>query len=130
MTRERRLSNEERNALARRLQLMRRQVLDELAEPTAPVQPEAWTGVGEVHTHADQAEAEREQDLLFAEAQIDRTRLEAIEQAIQRLADGRYGICIDCGQEIARDRLLAQSFAIRCAPCQAALQAQAVPGPR
>ena len=130
MTRERQLSNEERNALARRLQLMRRQVLDELAGSTAPFQPESWAGAGEVHTHADQAEAERERDLRFAEAAIDRARLQAIEQAIQRLADGRYGICIDCGQEIARDRLLAQSFAIRCAACQAAMEAQAAPAPR
>ena len=125
MTRERRLSNEDRDALAQRLEIMKRQVLEELAGTSAPDQPESWAGVGEVHTHADEAEAEREQDLRFAEAEIDRTRLEAVEQALQRLADGRYGICIDCGQEIARERLLAQPIAIRCAACQAQAEAQA-----
>ena len=124
MTRERRLSNEDRDALAQRLELMKRQVLEELSGTTAPDQPESLAGVGEVHTHADDAEAEREQDLRFAEAEIDRARLEAIERARQRLADGHYGICIDCGEEIARERLLAQPVAIRCAACQAALEAQ------
>lgn len=125
MRHERRLSGEDRDTLALRLEQMKRQALEELAGTTAADQPASWAGIGEVRTHADEAEAEREQGLRLAEAEIDRDRLEAIEKALQRLAEGRYGLCIDCGLEIARERLLAQPFAIRCAACQAAVEAQA-----
>jgi DnaK suppressor protein len=96
---------------------MRRQVLDELRS-TAPHAGET-AGQPEVHTRADDAEAERIDDLRFAEIEVDRTRLQDIENAQQRMRDGRYGFCADCAEEIPRERLLAQPTAIRCAACQA-----------
>ncbi|MDM0116340.1 TraR/DksA family transcriptional regulator [Variovorax sp. J22R133] len=56
--------------------------------------------------------------MLQAEIEIDRQRLHDIEQAEQRLATGRYGLCDECGEEIGRERLLAQPIATRCAACQ------------
>lgn len=38
--------------------------------------------------------------------------------ARRRLAAGRYGICIDCGEDIAYARLLAYPTAKRCIDCQ------------
>jgi len=40
--------------------------------------------------------------------------LRSIEQAEQRMRDGTYGECIDCGGEIGFERLLAQPTAVRC----------------
>ena len=39
-------------------------------------------------------------------------------KSMQRLAEGEYGICTECGDEIARERLFANPAATRCADCQ------------
>lgn len=41
-----------------------------------------------------------------------------IEAAQARCKNGRFGICIACGQEIAFERLLAYPIAKRCLLCQ------------
>ena len=41
-----------------------------------------------------------------------------IRAARQRLAAGSYGICTDCGEAIAYERLLAYPVAKRCIHCQ------------
>jgi DnaK suppressor protein len=113
------LTAADREALALRLGVLRRQALDEL-RGTGPYSETGSLGDGhEVHSHADDAEAERLDDVHFAEIEVDRARLHDIEQAQQRMAGGVYGICIDCDKQIPRERLLAQPTAIRCAACQA-----------
>jgi RNA polymerase-binding transcription factor DksA len=44
--------------------------------------------------------------------------LRLIEQAKQRLLDGTYGECLDCGESISPARLLVQPTAMRCTACQ------------
>ncbi len=44
----------------------------------------------------------------------DQEELAEIAEARARMADGRYGECVDCGQPIAFERLLAQPIAKRC----------------
>jgi len=44
--------------------------------------------------------------------------LRQIEAARQRLADGSYGICTDCGVDIGFERLHAEPEAARCIDCQ------------
>lgn len=46
------------------------------------------------------------------------SELRDIEAAEQRIRDGTYGVCIECGGEIAFERLLAQPTAVRCVVCQ------------
>jgi len=41
-----------------------------------------------------------------------------IEAARARVADGRYGVCADCGDDIAEARLRAWPTAERCHACQ------------
>lgn len=119
----RHLDTADRRALGQQLELMKRQVLEEL-RASAPTAELLSAGADrEVTTHADEAETERAADVHLAEIEIDRTRLEEIELALARLSDGRYGVCEDCRAEIPRTRLFAQPTAIRCAACQAALEA-------
>jgi DnaK suppressor protein len=112
------LNATDRGALARQLELMKTQVLDELREKSPGIQAGSADDAHEVHSNADEAETTRLDDVRFAEAEVDRMRLRSIEQAIQRMAEGSYGSCIDCGEDIPRERLLAQPMAIRCASCQ------------
>jgi RNA polymerase-binding transcription factor DksA len=46
------------------------------------------------------------------------TRFREITDAQDRLMDGTFGRCVDCGEEIARQRLLADLAASLCAACQ------------
>jgi DnaK suppressor protein len=44
--------------------------------------------------------------------------LRQIEVALERLQAGKYGSCINCGQEIPENRLNAVPWAIYCIACQ------------
>ena len=45
-------------------------------------------------------------------------QLDAIEQALEKLAAGTYGICAECGCDIPLQRLAIQSLASYCVACQ------------
>ena len=49
-------------------------------------------------------------------------RLRAIQEAIEAIEVGDYGICIDCDKEIPRRRLELTPWARRCVACQAAVE--------
>ena len=112
------LTESDRKALTLQLDGLKRRVLDELHSAGAHGGTGTPAADHEVHSNADDAEAERLDDVHFAEIEVDRARLHDIEQAQQRMVDGLYGICADCGEGIPRERLLAQPTAIRCAACQ------------
>lgn len=44
--------------------------------------------------------------------------LEMIDEAIQRIEDDEYGICLDCGCEISRGRLEVKPYAKFCTKCK------------
>lgn len=56
----------------------------------------------------------------FNAAVVDRQihEIRDIEAAAKRLKDGSFGTCIDCGDEIAFERLMAYPTAKRCIRCQ------------
>lgn len=56
----------------------------------------------------------------FNVAQLDRHihEMRDIELAFERIKEGQYGVCIDCGDDIAFDRLKAYPTAKRCIVCQ------------
>jgi DnaK suppressor protein len=57
-------------------------------------------------------------DLNLAEIERDADELRRINSALKRAADGRYGICEDCGANIPTARLEAEPTALRCVQCQ------------
>jgi DnaK suppressor protein len=57
-------------------------------------------------------------DLDHADVGRDLTELRGLEAARTRLTDGSYGICLDCGGDIAFERLRANPAAARCIDCQ------------
>jgi RNA polymerase-binding protein DksA len=44
--------------------------------------------------------------------------LQAIDAALQRIEDGTFGICQNCGQPIAAERLEALPWTTRCIDCK------------
>lgn len=76
----------------------------------------------EVTDQKDDANDEARAEVEEAEVERHLAELRQIEQARQRLAEGRYGQCVDCGEPIAPARLAAQPAAARCTACQAAAE--------
>ena len=46
-----------------------------------------------------------------------REQVAAIDDALRRLAEGRYGVCDRCGQPIGAERLAARPAAVTCVRC-------------
>lgn len=67
-----------------------------------------------------QAEAERELEYTLSERET--AELGEIDAALQRIASGQYGLCMDCGTTIAAQRLQANPRALRCITCQQQLE--------
>ncbi|NLW60286.1 MAG: conjugal transfer protein TraR [Firmicutes bacterium] len=59
---------------------------------------------------------EQEKDLGLANAF--RVRQAAIEEALDRIKSGKYGVCRDCGRSINEERLEALPYAATCIACQ------------
>jgi DnaK suppressor protein len=66
----------------------------------------------------DWAKASEERDLLIGLEERESAELVAIDDALQRIADGSYGLCVQCGASIPTARLHAQPTAERCTACQ------------
>lgn len=67
---------------------------------------------------APQRDADREIDLATTDREY--VDLIAIDAALQRLAQGTYGLCSDCAAYIPRARLELEPQAQRCVTCQTA----------
>jgi len=111
------------DTFATQLQAMRAEVLAQLrdqrggrigrAEAAAQAREEA---------SEDWAQADAERDLAFAMEERESAELVAIDEALKRVADGSYGLCVDCGASIATARLHASPTALRCIDCQSRLE--------
>ena len=71
----------------------------------------------------DQGSETFEQEMDEAKRAILKDERNAVVQALQRLQDGTYGTCVDCGKEIPAERLKAQPEAIRCVDDQRRFEA-------
>jgi DnaK suppressor protein len=66
----------------------------------------------------DQGQAMQEATLAVGTAETVWRRRQDIESAMAALDNGEYGICEDCGEEIAARRLEAAPWARRCVACE------------
>lgn len=99
------------------LQSQREQLLAELREKIAA----SGEGLGLANQSKitdDDAVADAAAAMDVAMVIRESRELQNIEAALARIDDGSYGICADCGDEIARARLKAYPMATRCVPCQ------------
>ena len=75
--------------------------------------------VQEVETSpADKATVRLLNDLALEAAEHNAAQLRKIRQALARIADGSYGACEDCGNDIGFSRLQARPEARLCIACQ------------
>jgi DnaK suppressor protein len=73
---------------------------------------------GDVLDVGDEGEVMLQDALRFAMIGMKAEVAARIDEALARLAEGRYGACGDCGEDIAHARLRAMPFAVRCKRCE------------
>ena len=67
---------------------------------------------------ADMAANAYTKELLMSMSTNDRQLLQSIDTALERIGDGDYGKCANCGQPIQEKRLEAVPWARHCIRCQ------------
>ncbi len=124
----------QRSSTMDHLQLTKfRSILEKMAseillEADATVERMQGEAVGHADV-ADQASAESEREFLLSLRQRERTMLRKIHEALQRIDDGYYGECEECGEDISLARLQARPVTTLCIRCkQHQEQVEAVPG--
>ena len=114
-----RLTKERRTRLAELLLTEKRRLWNE-------VRRELFDETGEgLHSQYELSKDLGEQGLIdlledtgLAVADIRRQELTRMDETLRRLEEGRYGICEECGEEIAEERLRVAPFAACCVGCQ------------
>jgi DnaK suppressor protein len=65
----------------------------------------------------EQAVEAEDDEVLLAQENLVLAKIAAIRAAIQRVDEGRYGICLTCAEKIAPERLVALPEATHCISC-------------
>jgi RNA polymerase-binding transcription factor len=66
----------------------------------------------------DLASEERDREINFILSDRERNKVKNIDDALERMEEGSYGVCDACGLEIAEERLAAMPFTRLCRDCQ------------
>jgi RNA polymerase-binding protein DksA len=124
------LSNEQVQTIQRLLD-QREVELQEEVRTAKAVRAERTSAQGPtVQDAAEGGEERLRVGLEHVEIERDQDELRAIEEARERIGEGTYGDCVDCGREIPFERLRAQPTASRCIQCQTKYEAKHQPTPR
>jgi DnaK suppressor protein len=70
----------------------------------------------------DLASMESNRDFQLRIRDRERVLIHKIKEALQRIEDGEYGICVACGNDISEKRLLARPVATHCIDCKTELE--------
>ncbi len=108
------LTTEEINKYKEKLEQERARLLKEVGGESKPEDFGGETADPE-DEEADEAE---EYDNELATAAVQKERINNIDAALQRMADGKYGICEKCGHEISKEVLDAAPESRYCDNCK------------
>lgn len=109
----------------RRLRAWRAQLAIDVRNDLEESEHQSYSEViGEVRDSGDDSNAE----LLTYGERMESSRhsdaLTDVDAALERLRDGSFGVCPDCGGEISIERLRAYPTALRCIDCQTRFEKQ------
>lgn len=113
------LTKKELQTLEKRLQEEYQRLLEEVRDELERSGEQQYVELaGRVTDPGDESVADMLADLNAA--MIDRhvRELRELEAAKARLAQGTYGVCVDCGAPVGFERLKANPAAARCLVCQ------------
>jgi RNA polymerase-binding protein DksA len=90
--------------------------LDESAGDLADLMRDAGEGAGSDQADVGSATFERDQEMTIVNNARD--MLQQSEHALERIADGTYGVCEVCGNPIGKNRLMVFPRATMCLTCK------------
>ena len=73
----------------------------------------------------DVASEERDREINYLLSDRDRSKVLSIDQALERIEEGTYGVCESCEGEITAERLKAMPFTRLCVQCQSERETEA-----
>ena len=112
------------------LEERRRALLGELREDAERAGRDRYSELaGDAPDAGDESVADLISDLEQAGVSRDLAELREVEAARERMTEGSYGLCAECGAEIDYRRLRAYPSALRCIDCQRRAE-RARPGER
>jgi|ERR1044072_1271083 DnaK suppressor protein len=103
--------------IAKMLVARRRDLLNDLKDRKRDARAVSMKEL-DVRDDGEISEADTQEEMEFALLEMKADMLNRITTALHRLADGTYGRCLDCGDDIAAQRLRALPFAVRCKNCE------------
>ncbi len=113
------LSKEELDQIKERLMQRKRELLEDIAEILEKEAKEEYQDlIDTIREEGDIAAAELQESTILAIAEIKAREVEQIDAALERIEQGEYGICIECGDWITPARLEVMPYALRCRECQ------------
>lgn len=109
------LNDEQLKSLKQTLQAQRQQLRSELRDELLRNDREQYGELaGQVHDAGDESVADLLSDVNVAAVGRSIRELREVEAALQRIDMGSYGLCEDCQEVIAYERLRAYPAARRC----------------
>ncbi len=93
----------------------RKEILERMNGDNSSFKEEGATGRGDSVDLASDEGAFKKMEALNA---MDAKRLMAVENALKRISENKYGICLKCGKKIPEDRLRAMPSAVLCIDCK------------
>lgn len=113
------LTDRQAQELRGMIEARRGALIAELREDAARTREQPYSEhAGPAPDTGDESVATLIADLEQADMTRDLDEFRALEAARDRLAQGDYGVCIDCGNDIGYERLKAFPAALRCIQCQ------------
>ncbi|GIV26213.1 MAG: hypothetical protein KatS3mg027_0027 [Bacteroidia bacterium] len=94
----------------------REELLQQIYGEVGALQRDSLSPTGD---QADQAATAIQEDLYSQLAEMEGHELMQIDYALQRIREGTYGICEECGKEIPLGRLQVMPYTTLCVECQA-----------
>lgn len=102
-----------------RLAHRREELREIIRQELASTQREDYTELaGMVHDAGDESFAELLRGVNLTNRARELEEMQDVEAALERIKNGVYGTCVDCGDDIGQDRLEAYPTAKRCIACQ------------
>lgn len=72
----------------------------------------------DVRDTADQAVETEYREVVAELAEVESREIKQIDEALERLTRGEYGVCVECEKNIPMARLQALPYATKCIHCQ------------
>lgn len=109
------MKNDDFSRVREQLLRLRGELLREVSDSYATCRELGQDGVADI---GDMSANAYSRDVLFNLSETQRRQVRDIDAALERIAQGEYGVCMHCGEEIAARRLEVRPFSRYCIECK------------